>query len=75
MEIAIEQPYLKYLHCLECNHILAMVMEHDGRTSIELTFAGGTEVTIFRALLICPICGAKKNFYSEPLSGVRIGIV
>jgi len=75
MEIAIEQPYLEYLHCLECNHILALVMEHDGRTAIELAFAGRTEITIFRASLTCPNCGAKREFVSIPLSAIRLGIV
>ena len=70
-----EQPYLEYLHCLECNYVLWAAMEHEGRTAMEFVNVDGTKITVFRAELVCPICGAKKKFYSEPLSGIRIGAV
>jgi len=69
-----EQPYLEYLHCLECDYVLSTVTEYEGRTSIAFVNVDGTELTIFRALLIRPNCGAKREFYSDPLSGVRLGI-
>lgn len=61
-----QQPYLEYLHCLECGYVLATVTEHDGRTSIALTGTDVTEVIVFRALVICPHCEAKREFYSAP---------
>lgn len=66
-----KQPYLEYLHCLECGYVLATVTEHDGRTSIALTGTDGTEVIAFRALVVCPHCGAKRDFYSASLSDTR----
>ena len=75
MEIAIGQPYVEHLQCLECGYVLWTVVENDGWTSLEFMNTDETEITIFRATLKCPICGAKRPFYSEPLSGKRLGIV
>ena len=62
-----QQPYLEYLHCLECGYVLATVTEHDGRTAIALTGTDVTEVIVFRALVICPHCGAERDFYSAQI--------
>lgn len=70
-----EQPYIEYLHCLDCGYVLWTSVENEGRTSMEFINVDGTKIIMFRAVLICPICGAKKKFYSEPISGVRIGVV
>ena len=69
------EPYIERLQCLECVYELESAVERDGRTAMEFINADGTEITVLRAVLVCPICGEKKKFYSEPLSGVRLGIV
>jgi len=69
------EPYLDHLHCLKCGYVFSEVIEHEGRTAISLMLVDGTESKIFRATLTCPICGAERKFYSEPLSGIRIGVV
>lgn len=68
-------PYHEYLYCLDCNTKLSTVTERDGRTAIVITSKNGTEVAIFRAELICSICGETRKFYSELISAVRLGIV
>lgn len=74
MKIAPE-PYLDYLHCLECGYVLCTVVENEGRTAIDFTVVDGTKLIIFRAVMVCPACKAKREFYSEPMSGKRIGVV
>jgi len=67
MEVAIAQPYLEYLHCLECGYKLGPVVEHEGRTSMKFVNIDGAKITAFRVMFECPICGAKREFFSAPL--------
>ena len=64
-----KQPYLEHFKCLECSCSLGPVVEHEGRTAMKFINSDGTNVAAFRAVFECPICGAKRTFYSEPLSG------
>lgn len=61
-----EQPYLEYLHCLECGYVLATIIEHEGRAAIYLTGTDATE----GALVICPRCGAEDDFCSALINDV-----
>ena len=63
----VKQPYIERLQCLACGYELWTVMEHEGRTSMAFTSIDGTKITVFRAVLECPICKAKREFYSAPL--------
>ena len=66
-----KQPYLEYLHCLECGYVLGPVVEYEGRTSMKFINSDGTNITAFRALFECPICKAEREFYSAPLEEGR----
>lgn len=59
-----KQPYLEYLHCLECGYVLGPVVEYLGRTAMRFINSDGTNITAFRALFECPICKAEREFYS-----------
>ena len=59
-----QQPYLEYLHCLECGYVLGPVVEHEGRTSMQFINTDGAEIVVSRAVIECPICKAKRDFYS-----------
>jgi len=67
MEVTIEQPYLEYLHCLECDYVLGSVIEYEGRTSMQFVNVDGAKIIAFRVIFECPICGAKREFYSAAL--------
>lgn len=62
-----KQPYLEYLHCLECGYVLGPVVEHEGRTVMKFINVDGTNITAFRALFECPICKAEREFYSAQI--------
>lgn len=69
-----KQPYLEYLHCLECSYSLGPVVEHEGRTVMKFINSDGTNITVFRAEFECPICKVVREFYSAPLSVERLVI-
>ena len=66
-----KQPYLEYLHCLECGYVLGPVVEHEGRTSMGFVNVDGAKITAFRVMFECPICKAKREFTSIPLSAIN----
>ena len=60
-------PYLERLQCLECGYVLCELTEHEGRTSIAMATEDATEVIVFRAVIRCPHCWAKRKFFSVPI--------
>ena len=65
-----QQPYLEYLHCLECGYSLGPVVEHEGRTAMGFVNVDGSEITAFRMIFKCPICGAKREFFSDKIPAI-----
>ena len=67
------RPMPDYLRCQRCGRQLAPVVERGGKTAIELHRPDGI-LLIRQAEFTCD-CGAKKNFRSESMAAVRLGLV
>jgi hypothetical protein len=59
--------------CLLCSAALAPVVEHAGRTALQIALPGGGVALVDRAEVQCR-CGGARRFYGEPLVAIRLGL-
>jgi hypothetical protein len=67
---------MKDLLCLKCGRHLARVVEHKGHTALLLYEADSITAFLTRGEIVCPApkCGGLREFYSVPMSAIRLGI-